>query len=91
VQKLLKPALCPTHMPLQDRADSIVRLARLVESAALLNRVHTALTSPTNEGTFNRDECILTTQTLLSFQTIVSEEIGMGIPLYASGLVLCYT
>ena len=35
------------------------------------------------------EELILTIQTLINLQTILSEEIGDGIHLYAGGLGLC--
>jgi hypothetical protein len=37
------------------------------------------------------EELILIVQTLINLQTIMNEEIGDGIRLYAGGLGLCHT
>jgi hypothetical protein len=88
---LLKPTLCPTHLHDQIRRNPICRLARLFEASCLLDKIHTTLNSPTAENAFNTEELILTVQTLINFQTILNEEIGDGIHLYAGGLGLCNT
>jgi hypothetical protein len=36
------------------------------------------------------DELLLTVKTSITFQTILNEEIGNGVPLYASGLIICH-
>jgi len=88
---ILKPAVCPTHQQAQDRTSPIYLLARLVEASSLLDKVHTTLNNPTAEHAFNVEEWILTLQTLTNLQTILNEEIGDGIHLYAGGLSLCNT
>jgi len=53
--------------------------------------MHTTLNNPTAEHAFNMGELILTVQTLINLETILTEEIGDGIHLYAGGLGLCNT
>ena len=91
IHDALKPTMCPTHQHDQDRTSPICRLARLVEASSLLDKIHTTLNSPTAESAFNIEELILTVQTLVNLQTILSEEIGDGIHLYAGALGLCNT
>ncbi|KAK9252678.1 hypothetical protein V1507DRAFT_436037 [Lipomyces tetrasporus] len=86
---LLKPTLCPTHLHHQDRTNPICRLARLFEASSLLDKIHTTLNSPTAEHAFK--ELISTVETLINLQTILNEEIGDGVQLYAGGLGLCNT
>ncbi|KAH6669808.1 hypothetical protein B0J14DRAFT_671429, partial [Halenospora varia] len=86
---VLKPTICPTHLHDQDRTSPICRLARLFEASSLLDKIHTTLNSPTAEHALNVEELILTVQTLINLQTILNEEIGDGIHLYAGGLGLC--
>ncbi|KAF4631364.1 hypothetical protein G7Y89_g6759 [Cudoniella acicularis] len=88
---VLKPTLCPTHQQDQDRTSPLCRLSRLFEASSLLDKIHTTVNSPTAEHAFNMDEVILTVQTLINLQTILDEEIGDGIHLYAAGLGLCNT
>ncbi|KAK9328270.1 hypothetical protein V1520DRAFT_328417 [Lipomyces starkeyi] len=88
---LLKSTLCLTNLHHQNRTNPICRLARLFEASSLLDKIHTTLNSPTAEHAFNMEELILTFQTLINLQTILNEEIGDGIHLYAGGLSLCNT
>jgi hypothetical protein len=83
--------VCPTHQHDQDRSSAIVRLSRLFEASSLLDQIHTTLNSPTAEDAFNMEELILTIQTLLNLQTILNEDVGDGVHLYAGGLSLCNT
>ncbi len=87
----LKPTLCPTHEPDSDRNSPTFRLARLVEASSLLDKIHNTLNSPTAEDAFNDEELILTAQTAINLQTILNEDIGGGVHLYAGGLALCQT
>ena len=86
---ILKPTICPTHQHDQDRTSSICRLARLFEASSLLDQSHTTTNIPTTEHANNLEELGMTVQTLINLRTILNEEIGDGIHLYASGLSLC--
>jgi hypothetical protein len=83
--------MCPTHHQEQDRTSPKCRLARLYEASSLLDKIHTTLNSPTAEHAFNMGELILTVQTLINLETILTVEIRDGIQLYAGGLGLCNT
>lgn len=83
--------MCPAHQHDHSRTSPICSLSRIVEASSLLDKIHTTLNSPTVEHEFNTEELILTVQTLINLQTIVSGEIGDGIHLYSSGLGLCNT
>ncbi|TVY23821.1 hypothetical protein LHYA1_G007573 [Lachnellula hyalina] len=89
IQEFLKPALCPTHDPNQNRTSSICRLSRLVEASSLLEKIHATLNSSPLEHELNVEELILTVQTLVILQGILNLEVGEGIYLYAGGLNLC--
>src|SRR3954452_12835112 len=69
LHNLLKPALCPTHEPNQDKNSPVSRFARLVEPSAMLDKIHTTINSPTSEQIFNLEEVILTVKTTTTLQT----------------------
>jgi hypothetical protein len=83
--------MCPAHQHGHNRTSPVCSLSRIFEASSLLDKIHTTLNSPTVEHEFNTEELILTVQTLINLQTIVSGEIGDGIHLYSSGLGLCNT
>ncbi|KAK4957081.1 hypothetical protein LTR10_005039 [Elasticomyces elasticus] len=87
---LVKPAICPSLKPNQDRQSLYSRFARLVEASSLLDKMHTTISSPTSEQTFNMEEVMLTVKTSISLQTILSEEIPPEDHLYSAGLCLCH-
>ncbi|TVY41848.1 hypothetical protein LOCC1_G004835 [Lachnellula occidentalis] len=89
IQDFLKPALCPTHNPDQDRTGSICRLSRLIEASSLLEKIHITLNTSPVEHEPNIAELILTVQTLVVLQGILNQEVGDGIYLFAGGLNLC--
>ncbi|KAK5712459.1 hypothetical protein LTR15_012039 [Elasticomyces elasticus] len=87
---LVKPAICPSLKPNQDRQSLYSRFARLVEASSLLDKMYTTISSPTSEQTFNVEEVMLTVKTSISLQTILSEEIPPEDHLYSAGLCLCH-
>ncbi|KAF2115878.1 hypothetical protein BDV96DRAFT_59676 [Lophiotrema nucula] len=91
LHNLLKPALCPTHEPNQDKNSPVSRFARLVEASAMLDKIHSTINSPTSEQTFNMEEVMLTVKTSISLQTLLTEEILAEDHLYSGGLGLCHT
>ena len=90
LHNLLKPALCPTHEPNQDKNSPLSRFARLVEASAILDKIHTTINSPTSEQIFNMEEVMLTVKTSITLQTILTEEILAEDHLYSGGLALCH-
>ncbi|RFU34735.1 hypothetical protein B7463_g1620, partial [Scytalidium lignicola] len=86
---VLKPTICPTNQHDQDQTSPIFRLSRLLQASSLLDKIHATINSPMADHPFNFDELILTIQTITNLQTILNEEIGDGIHLYAGGLGLC--
>lgn len=89
LHNLLKPFLCPTHEPNQDKNSPVSRFARLVEPSAILDKIHTTINNPTSEQTFNMEEVMLTVKTSITLQTILTEEIMAEDYLYSGGLGLC--
>lgn len=89
LHSLLKPALCPTHEPTQDKSSPISRFSRLVEASSMLDKIHTTINNPTSEHVFNMEELMLTVKTSNTLQTILTEEILAEDHLYSGGLGLC--
>lgn len=89
LHNLLKPALCPTHEPDQDKNTPVSRFSRLVEASAMLDKIHTTIHSPTPEQIFNMEEVLLTVKTTITLQTISTEEILAEDHIYSGGLGLC--
>lgn len=89
LNNFLKPALCPTHEPNQDKNSPFSRFARLVEASAMLDKIHTTINSPTSEQVFNMEEVMLTVKTSITLKTILAEEILAEDHLYSGGLDLC--
>ncbi|KUJ07160.1 uncharacterized protein LY89DRAFT_631706 [Mollisia scopiformis] len=90
LHNLLKPALCPTHEPNQDKNSPRARFARLVEASAMLDKIHTTINSPTSEQIFNLEEVMLTVKTSTTLQTLLTEEILAEDHLYSGTLGLCH-
>ncbi|KAF1809826.1 hypothetical protein P152DRAFT_516511 [Eremomyces bilateralis CBS 781.70] len=89
LHNLLKPALCPTHEPNQDKNSPVSRFARLMEASAMIDKIHTTINSPTSDQIFNIEEMMLTVKTSIALQTILTEEILAEDRLYSGGLGLC--
>jgi hypothetical protein len=88
---MLKPTVCLTHERDQDRTSPICRFALFFEASSLLDKFHTTLNCPVGEKAFNMEELVLTVQTTINLQTIVNEDIGNGMHIYAAGFALCNT
>ncbi|KAG4441185.1 hypothetical protein IFR05_003303 [Cadophora sp. M221] len=88
---LTKPTMCMTQWRRTGQAGLVSTVARFPEASYLLDKVYTALNSPTAELAFNIEEISLTVQTLSNLQTILLDETGDGIPLYTVGLTFCNT
>ncbi|KAI0123778.1 hypothetical protein BJ170DRAFT_687030 [Xylariales sp. AK1849] len=87
---MLKPTICPTHHQEQDRTSPKCRLARLLEASSLLDKIHATL-NPTAGHALDKEDLLLTIQTLINLEMILNEEIGDGIHLYAGEMGLCDT
>ncbi|KAH9218368.1 hypothetical protein DL95DRAFT_521379 [Leptodontidium sp. 2 PMI_412] len=88
---LTKPTMCMTEWRRTSQTGLMSTVARFPEASYLLDKVHTALNSPTAEQAFNIEEITLTVQTLSNLQTILLDETGDGIPLYTVGLTFSNT
>jgi hypothetical protein len=87
---MLKPFVCPTHQPDQDRTKPIFRLTRIFEATAHLDKNHDIIHRTMAEGGFDIDELMLNIQAVETLQTLLKAEIGDGVCLYSGGLMLCH-
>lgn len=56
----------------------------------MLDKIHTAIHSPTSEQAFNLEEVVLAVKTSINLQTILTEEIHAKDQLYSGALGLCH-
>jgi hypothetical protein len=56
----------------------------------MLDKIHTTISNPTSEQIFNVEEVMLTVQTSITLQTILTEEILAEDHLYSGALGLCH-
>jgi hypothetical protein len=54
----------------------------------MLDKVHTAINSPTSEQIFNMEEVLLTVRTSISLQQILADEVQASDRIYSGGMAL---